>query len=152
MLPKSDALTASIREVFCDGQEHSILEVVAACGHRIPPEIAARDTVWQDQRQRRTSARTARELVEIGRLRIIKNALRAMGAKFCGCTNRLRWSRFVLRPAVRQGRIKLTADDVREIRRKRAGGVLLQDLAREYGVNSQYVSKIVHRRAWKHVE
>ena len=48
---------------------------------------------------------------------------------------------------------KLTADDVREIRRRyAAGGVFYRELAAEYGVKTEAIYKIVRRRAWKHVE
>jgi hypothetical protein len=47
---------------------------------------------------------------------------------------------------------KLTATEVRQIRRKyNAGGYTLEDLAAEYGVSFGMVGHIVKRRAWKHV-
>lgn len=46
---------------------------------------------------------------------------------------------------------KITAEQVREIRRRyAAGGVTLQELNDEYGLSSQ-ASAIVSRRTWKHV-
>lgn len=49
--------------------------------------------------------------------------------------------------------IKLTEDDVREIRRRYAeGGVLQRELAREFEVSKQLISKIVNRQVWVHVE
>lgn len=48
--------------------------------------------------------------------------------------------------------VKLTATQVREIRaRYAAGGVLLRELAAEFGVNLSNVCSIVNRRSWKHL-
>ena len=47
---------------------------------------------------------------------------------------------------------RLTAGQVREIRsRYAAGGVVQQELAREYGVTRSYISMIVNGKAWKHL-
>jgi len=47
---------------------------------------------------------------------------------------------------------RLTAEQVREIRRRAADPAVLQkDLAQEYGVTSTMISKIVHRKAWTHI-
>ena len=47
---------------------------------------------------------------------------------------------------------KLTADDVREIRRLRSAGVLQSVVASQFGVSDNHVSVIVRRLAWKHIE
>ena len=48
---------------------------------------------------------------------------------------------------------KLAADAVKSIRiRYAAGGVKLHDLATEYQVTKQMIWRIVHRKAWVHVE
>lgn len=47
---------------------------------------------------------------------------------------------------------KLTADQVREIRRRYAeGGVSLRALGAEYGVHNSAISKIVNNKIWTHV-
>lgn len=46
------------------------------------------------------------------------------------------------------GAAKLTADQVRELRRERAQGFLLHELALRYGVALATVSRIVNRKAW----
>lgn len=46
---------------------------------------------------------------------------------------------------------KLTADDVREIRRRRANRERVDDLAEEFGVNVSTVYNAVKGRTWKHV-
>lgn len=46
---------------------------------------------------------------------------------------------------------KLTADDVREIRKLYVEGVVGPELARRYGVHHMNVYAIIHRRTWKHV-
>ena len=43
---------------------------------------------------------------------------------------------------------KFTPDDIRAIRAKKANGVKLSDLAKEYNTSSSYISNIVHRRRW----
>ena len=47
---------------------------------------------------------------------------------------------------------KLTDDDVREIRRRRAAGETGVSLAREFGVVKQMISNIILRKSWAHVE
>jgi hypothetical protein len=46
---------------------------------------------------------------------------------------------------------KLTEDDVREIRRRHAGGELQATLSAEYGIVQSGISAIIHRKSWKHV-
>ncbi|MGY3199690.1 hypothetical protein [Streptomyces sp. TE5632] len=48
----------------------------------------------------------------------------------------------------RHGSSKLTAEQVRAIRRRRAGGVSTAQLAAEYGVKDQAIYKIVRRERW----
>lgn len=47
---------------------------------------------------------------------------------------------------------RLTPDDVREIRRKKASGAKLTELADEYHTSPSYVSSIVHRRRWADIK
>ena len=51
----------------------------------------------------------------------------------------------------RAGGVKLTAEQVRNIRSLAARGVLQKDLAQRYGVTKQTVSKIVKGERWAHV-
>lgn len=46
---------------------------------------------------------------------------------------------------------KLTDEQVREIRRRRAAGASLRELADEHGVSFPCLSAIVNRKTWKHV-
>jgi HNH endonuclease len=46
---------------------------------------------------------------------------------------------------------KLTEDKVREIREKRANGVTMADLGREYGVAYQTIQSMLRGRSWAHV-
>lgn len=55
-------------------------------------------------------------------------------------------------PGERNGRAVLTDEQVREIRRRKAEGALLRELAPEFGVSMRMVSKIARREAWAHVE
>ena len=50
------------------------------------------------------------------------------------------------------GNSKLTEDDVRNIRQKYADGYTYNSLAEEYQVQEAAISKIVLRRAWKHLQ
>jgi hypothetical protein len=50
------------------------------------------------------------------------------------------------------GLSKLTEDDVRLIRQRRADGATLTAIAAEFGVIFQNISLIVNRKAWRHVE
>jgi len=53
----------------------------------------------------------------------------------------------------RNGLAKLTADQVRDMRRRyQSGGVSQPQLAREYGVHQATVWTILHRKTWAHVE
>ncbi len=52
---------------------------------------------------------------------------------------------------VRNGSAKLTAEKVVEIRRDRAAGVLLKDLARKHGVSLTTISGAARGRNWQHI-
>ena len=47
---------------------------------------------------------------------------------------------------------KLTDEQVREIRRKFIGTVLMRELADEYGVDTSVVSRIVNFKSWIHIK
>ena len=47
---------------------------------------------------------------------------------------------------------KFTPDDIREIRRKKANGAKLTELAKEYNTSPVYISHIVHRRRWEEID
>lgn len=47
---------------------------------------------------------------------------------------------------------KLTTPDVQSIRLQHAEGVKMRDLSNEYSVTTQMIWRIVHRKAWAHVE
>lgn len=47
---------------------------------------------------------------------------------------------------------KITADDVRAIRQKKSEGCTLAELANIYNTSSCYISSIVNRRRWAHVQ
>lgn len=51
----------------------------------------------------------------------------------------------------RHNMAKLTEDAVREIRRRRANGELLADLANAYGVTKQAIWQVVKGKHWSHV-
>jgi hypothetical protein len=51
----------------------------------------------------------------------------------------------------RQGASKLTASEVRDIRRRCAAGEQQKALAEEYGLNRSSVSKIIRGVNWKHI-
>jgi hypothetical protein len=48
--------------------------------------------------------------------------------------------------------VKITEDDVREIRRLHASGVTQVRLGADYGLSQSNVWHIVHRSSWKHVK
>lgn len=50
------------------------------------------------------------------------------------------------------GRAHLTADNVRAIRQRYAMGATLKGLAQDYGVTSQNIWNVVHRKTWAHVD
>lgn len=47
---------------------------------------------------------------------------------------------------------KLNAEQVKEIRAKRAAGFLLRELAAEYGVSMSQISLIARRKEWDHID
>lgn len=52
----------------------------------------------------------------------------------------------------KQGRAKLTREEVLEIRKRfAAGGIFQRHLAQEFNINRKTVSTIVNRRTWTHV-
>lgn len=46
---------------------------------------------------------------------------------------------------------KLTENDVKSIREKRKSGLQLKEIASEFKINYRHVWKIVHRKAWSHI-
>lgn len=57
-----------------------------------------------------------------------------------------------LHNAHKYGRRRVTEDDVREIRMRRAAGEELKAIAIDYGITFQTVSKIIHYQKWAHVK
>ncbi|MCK5604228.1 HNH endonuclease, partial [Candidatus Pacearchaeota archaeon] len=51
----------------------------------------------------------------------------------------------------KSGTAKLNEEEVLEIRSKSANGVLYKQLAKEYGVQRNTISRIVTRARWKHI-
>lgn len=47
---------------------------------------------------------------------------------------------------------KFTPDDIRDIRQKKANGYKLSELAEMYNTSACYISSIVHRRRWAHIQ
>jgi len=45
-----------------------------------------------------------------------------------------------------------TADNIIEVRRLAASGMMQKDIAAQFGMRPSYVSRIVNRHAWKHIE
>ena len=52
----------------------------------------------------------------------------------------------------KNGKARLTEDNVREIRRRLAAGEKNKDLSVEFGVSTPSISKIAKRKTWRHVE
>jgi hypothetical protein len=53
----------------------------------------------------------------------------------------------------KNGQAKLTAERVREIRKRHAaGGISMRALGRQYGMSASAIEKVIHRETWKHVE
>lgn len=51
----------------------------------------------------------------------------------------------------RHGMAKLTEERVKEIRALAASGMMLKDIAPQFGVNRSMISRIVSRKIWRHV-
>ncbi len=58
----------------------------------------------------------------------------------------------VARPGTRNGRAKLTEEDVVSIRTRAGAGEIRKQLAEEYNVSTVMISYIVLRKNWAHVE
>lgn len=72
-----------------------------------------------------------------------------------GARGEAHWTRQKPEAAARGERVggsKLTADDVREIRRLRTEGLTLKVIAARFGVTFTNVDMIVNHQTWKHVE
>ena len=68
--------------------------------------------------------------------------------------HRRAWKHLPATPGVtvpRNSNMKLTAEEVMEIRTRRANGERGVDLAREFGMSPDTISDIVRRRTWKHL-
>lgn len=57
----------------------------------------------------------------------------------------------VSRPGSRNGRAKLTEDQVREIRKLAAEGVPLATLALSFGITHPHACDVIARRRWRHI-
>lgn len=57
-----------------------------------------------------------------------------------------------IRPGSKSPTAKITEDDVRAIRKRRASGETPKSLGAEYGIHPTSISHIVSRKQWKHVE
>lgn len=152
---QSTGLRAAIADRFADDGWHVVDEVVALCGHLVPPEIALRRV-----RERESGASLPlAERVEYGRRILIKKHLKLMGAEPGGPVYRQKWDRFCLKRGTygylrgEQCRnAKVTESQVREMRaRHAAGGVTATALAADYGVTPSMVGHILARRSWRHV-
>lgn len=150
----SRGLRKVIAERFADGELHTLDEVVATCGHLVPPEIAVRKHDRMGDRTLPVSVR-----VERGRRWAISIQVKEMGAEACGGGGRFKWQSFRLAPGaygVAKGRshylAKLDDDAVREMRRRyEEGGTTMQRLADEFGVGLTTVRKAVRKIQWAHV-
>lgn len=77
---------------------------------------------------------------------------RAVGDRHGSKTQPEKWAHRNVVRGEGVGGSKLTADKVREIRRRFANGERQADLAREFGVGSATMFNIVRRKLWKHIE
>ena len=152
----SRGLAAAIAGRFADGEWHIVDEVVAACGHLIPPEIAVRRIARNWRGDLRASVS---EQVELGRRWIILKTLPTLGAEAGGQRLRDKWVRFRL-PVGEYGMARgsrhpealLNEEKVKEIRIRYAlGSATQKELAREYGVAPSAISMVVRRKSWRHV-
>lgn len=85
------------------------------------------------------------------------NECKAWGEKMSKAASGYCWSedsknRFSEIQRKHPNRAKFTIDDIRDIRTKRADGMTLQELAKEYNSSPSYISHIVNRRRWAYVE
>ena len=152
----SRGLAAAIVERFADGAEHALDEVVATCGHLIPPEIAVRE---YDRKLRQKTDRPVREKVELARRWRIRDVLRNLGAEPRGDSPSRIWVRFVLpvgqygyRSGETHPQAKLTESVVSEIKRRLRAGERQKAIALDYGVVVSAISAIACGRAWRNVE
>jgi hypothetical protein len=156
----SHGLNEAIVRAFADGAWHSTDEVVAVCGHLIPPEIALRrlKTARSDTLPAPLGLR-----VERGRMLMIRAIVATLGAEPGGERTWGKWVRFRL-PAGQWGReygtqagstkpqSKLTEEQVREIRARYASGQATRaSLGEEYGVHATVIGRIIAGTAWKGV-
>ena len=51
----------------------------------------------------------------------------------------------------RQWNAHLTTGQVQDIRRRRANGELLKEIAPDYGISLAHVSRLAHNESWRHV-
>ena len=87
---------------------------------------------------------------------------RAQVCKICGLPRRedvsqalclehsmeYRRSKYHERKTTTRQRNKVTPEQVRELRQRRAAGALLRELSERYGLSLHHVDKIVRRKSW----
>jgi hypothetical protein len=150
---RSRGLNAAIVARFADGNWHSVWEVVAACGHLIPPEIAVRVASRSGM-----FSGDLQEAVDRGRRRRIGESLRFLRAE-PRVAGKNAWESFRLMPGVygqhrgsSSPSSRLSDAGVLEIRRRYAdGGVTYQQLADEYAVSPSTIGYAIKRKTWKHI-
>lgn len=75
-----------------------------------------------------------------------------LGTRADNNLDKMQKNRHVAANGERNGGHRLTADDVREIRRLHSEGTQNAELAKQFGVGKSTISSITLRRSWKHAE
>lgn len=75
-----------------------------------------------------------------------------LGTDLDNVQDAIRKGRRASRKGTQNAQVKLSEDDVREIREWRAAGATQPAIAAIYGVSQQTISNIIHRKRWDHLD
>lgn len=120
-------------------------------------KIGEKNRVHQTGRKASVETRKRMSAAQSERWRSVSDEeKRAWGDKMSIAASGYKWSddaraRFSQTQKERPNGARFTPDDIREIRRKKASGIKLTDLANEYHTSPSYISSIVHRRRWAEI-
>lgn len=162
---RSRGLGLAIAQHFGDGEWHETEEVVAKCGHLIPPEIAIRRALynhpWYQTGQTIPNMDLTHHL-ELGKRYIVRSVLRSSGAIPGGPGTRQKWSRFRIpkKTRARMGRTehytaRLTTQQAVDILRAWNTGPQTShrqyELAQTYQVSKTAIYNLIIGRTWVHL-
>jgi hypothetical protein len=135
-----DQAKAKVAECIVEIQQHGLDHIPAPVAKQPKRTTAKLDEMTSKLREMRLEGKTIRQITD------------ATGLDYGAIYNRIRDLGIDNRKGAAHGGIKLTEDNVREIRRFAASGVTQTQIAYQFGVSTAMINGILKGRAWAHVK